>query len=30
MYELFGQVETAIRASVEARIRLFGSDGRAA
>lgn len=30
MYELLGDVETAIRATVEARIRLFGSDGKAA
>ena len=30
LYELMGEVEDAIRASVEARIRLFGSDGKAA
>ena len=30
LYELMGEVEDAIRASVEARIRLFGSEGKAA
>ena len=28
VYELMGEVEDAIRASVEARIRLFGSEGK--
>ena len=30
LYELMGEIEEAIRLSVEARIRLFGSDGKAA
>jgi len=29
MYELMGEVEDSLRATVEARIRLFGSDGKA-
>ncbi len=29
LYELMGEVEEAMRTAVEARIRLFGSDGRA-
>ena len=30
MYELMSQVEEALRAAVEARIRLFGSQGKEA
>ena len=30
LYELMGEMEEAIRSSVEARIRLFGSEGKAA
>ena len=30
LYQLMGEVEEAIRETVEARIRLFGSDGKAA
>ncbi|MCH8849960.1 MAG: class II fructose-bisphosphate aldolase, partial [Chloroflexi bacterium] len=30
LYELMGEIEEAIRLSVEARIRLFGSEGKAA
>lgn len=29
LYELAGEVEAALRATVEARIRLFGSAGKA-
>ncbi len=29
MYELMGEVEDSLRVTVEARIRLFGSDGKA-
>jgi fructose-bisphosphate aldolase class II len=29
MYELMGEVEDSLRATIEARIRLFGSDGKA-
>jgi fructose/tagatose bisphosphate aldolase len=30
LYELMGEVEDAMRAAVEAHIRLFGSEGKAA